>query len=217
MSNLVLAETIPMPEHSDDFSQLDEIELLKRLTMGSMGNVSLANIKRALDSDAGSVTNANIVRARDAIEMARLLTEKLAARRMEGRIVTDHPEAVRDFLVSRLGSARREELGCLYLDASFAVIRFESNPGSVAEVTCHPREIARRCIELDASSVALAHNHPSASLMFSQADVELTDGVRQALSTLGITLHDHYLIAGDQCLSIKDSMPDLFDVSNQSG
>jgi len=88
MSNLVLAETIPMPEHSDDFSQLDEIELLKRLTMGSMGNVSLANIKRALDSDAGSVTNANIVRARDAIEMARLLTEKLAARRMEGRIVT---------------------------------------------------------------------------------------------------------------------------------
>ena len=211
MEHYCTAKQSAMSGTEIDLNSLDEAMLLALLLKGSAMKVSAVSVRRALDQDAACVTDAGIYQARRVIEIARLLTEKRAARKMLGRIVLNNPMAVRNYLVARLGTARREEFGCLYLDASFAVICYEQTAiGSISEVTCHPREIARRCIELDAESCLLVHNHPTSNIRVSTADIELTKGVKQALFTLGIALHDHYLIAGDQCISIRDVEPDAF-------
>ena len=65
--------------------------------------------------------------------------------------------------------------------------------GSVIDV----RLIAQYAITANASSVLLAHNHPSGNLKPSYADIEITKKVKDAMKLLDITLLDHLIIIKD--------------------
>jgi len=45
-----------------------------------------------------------------------------------------------------------------------------------------------------ASSVILAHNHPSGNLTPSIADIETTKQIKAALNLIDVKLHDHFII-----------------------
>ena len=66
-----------------------------------------------------------------------------------------------------------------------------------------PREIARRALELHATTVILAHNHPSGSTEASRDDIAMTREVRRALQPLGVNMHDHLIVTGDACVSMR--------------
>ena len=59
----------------------------------------------------------------------------------------------------------------------------------------YPREIARRALELAASSPILVHNHPSGDTTPSRADIDMTREIIDALIPFEIDVRDH-LIAG---------------------
>ena len=67
--------------------------------------------------------------------------------------------------------------------------------GTVDHAPVYPREIARRALELQASSLILVHNHPSGDTTPSRADIDMTREIINVLDPLEITVHDH-LIAG---------------------
>ena len=52
----------------------------------------------------------------------------------------------------------------------------------LAHLADDPREIARRALELSASSIILVHNHPSGDPTPSKADVDLTREIEKALA-----------------------------------
>ncbi|MDQ7821559.1 MAG: DNA repair protein RadC [Candidatus Eremiobacteraeota bacterium] len=67
--------------------------------------------------------------------------------------------------------------------------------GLVDKTHVHPREIFADAITDRASSLIVAHNHPSGSLEPSAEDAEVTCQLRQAGEMLGIRLLDHIIFS----------------------
>lgn len=109
----------------------------------------------------------------------------------------DSPDTVRDFLTLELAEEAREVFCAIFLDAQNRVVCFEPLfVGTLAETSVYPREVVRRCLELNASAVILAHNHPSGLPEPSGADKALTDTLKRALVLLGVRVLDHFIVGG---------------------
>ncbi len=103
-----------------------------------------------------------------------------------------------------MAGAPREQFRVLFLDRKNQLIADEvMNEGTVDHAPVYPREVVRRALEIGASAVILAHNHPSGDPTPSKADVDMTRLVIDAARPLGITVHDHIVIARDGVASLK--------------
>ena len=72
------------------------------------------------------------------------------------------PATVREYLALHFAHAEREVFTCLFLDTRHRVLACEDLFfGTLASATVHPREVVQRALVHNASSVILAHNHPS--------------------------------------------------------
>ncbi|WP_375701643.1 JAB domain-containing protein, partial [Bartonella sp. AA81SXKL] len=61
-----------------------------------------------------------------------------------------------------------------------------------------------RALQLSASGLILVHNHPSGDATPSKADVTMTYRLKDAANALGITVHDHLIIARNNYTSFKE-------------
>ena len=113
-------------------------------------------------------------------------------------------EAVKRYLRASLAGATREAFHVLYLDSANRLIADEvMGEGTVNGAPVYPREVVRRALELGALNCCLVHNHPAGNSNPSKADLEITRQTVAAAKALGITVHDHYLVAGDEVRSFK--------------
>jgi DNA repair protein RadC len=83
-----------------------------------------------------------------------------------------------------------------------AIITDLVSVGTVNASLVHPREVFRRAIQLAASHIIVAHNHPSGGLEPSAGDLEVTKRLKDAGKILGIELIDHLIIADEDYHSI---------------
>lgn len=83
--------------------------------------------------------------------------------------------AAMNFCELRMAGKEREEFMVMYLNSQHQLIedRIEF-VGTIDSAAVYPREIAKRCLEVNAAAVILCHNHPSGNLEPSQADIRLT-------------------------------------------
>jgi DNA repair protein RadC len=103
-----------------------------------------------------------------------------------------------------MAGAPREQFRVLFLDKKNQLIVDEvMNEGTVDHAPVYPREVVRRALEVSASAVILAHNHPSGDPTPSTADVEMTRQVVEAGRPLRITVHDHIVVGREGVASLK--------------
>jgi len=103
-----------------------------------------------------------------------------------------------------MAGAPREQFRVLFLDKKNQLIADEvMNEGTVDHAPVYPREVMRRALELSASAVILAHNHPSGDPTPSSADVEMTRQIVEAGRSLRITVHDHIVVGREGVASLK--------------
>lgn len=76
--------------------------------------------------------------------------------------------------------------------------------GGMTATVVDPAEVMRQAILHHASSIVVAHNHPSGSTDESHADRLLTRRIAEAGMLLGIPLNDHIIIAGDAYASFRE-------------
>ena len=97
-----------------------------------------------------------------------------------------------------------EQFRVLFLDAKNRLIADEvQTRGTVNHTPVYPREVVKRALELHATALILAHNHPSGDPTPSRADIEMTAEVKQAATALGIVLHDHVIVGQGSCMSFR--------------
>jgi DNA repair protein RadC len=121
----------------------------------------------------------------------------LAQRLTRAAVAIDSPIDVREFLLFELAEEAREVFHVTFLDAQNRVIAFEPMfVGTLSQTSVHPREVVRRCIELGAAAVILAHNHPSGMANPSCADKEITVTLVNALALIDVRVLDHFIVAG---------------------
>ena len=88
-----------------------------------------------------------------------------------------------------------EKMYVLFLNQGLRLIHSEMHQkGTVNHIPVYPREILKRALDLNASSVVMMHNHPSGDATPSCDDIEATKAVHQLLKTVGIQLIDHLVI-----------------------
>ena len=68
----------------------------------------------------------------------------------------------------------------------------------------HAREVFEPAIRNLASSVMLAHNHPSGDANPSNEDILITENLVKSGKILGITVLDHIIITKDNYFSFKE-------------
>lgn len=72
--------------------------------------------------------------------------------------------------------------------------RFMVTLGTATSALVHPREVFRPAILSGASSVVVAHNHPSGDPSPSRADISITRKLNEASRILDIGLTDHIVM-----------------------
>ena len=73
--------------------------------------------------------------------------------------------------------------------------------GSVGEVSCYPREIARFALDVNAYGVFLCHNHPGGTCAPSAEDLASTQQIKRLLQSMDIHTLDHMITASGACYS----------------
>ena len=80
----------------------------------------------------------------------------------------------------------------------------ELGRGTVNQMTIYPREVLKLALSYEALGVILVHNHPSQDDRASREDINLTKNLQSTLRSANITLHDHLIIAGGKCVSLRN-------------
>lgn len=99
-----------------------------------------------------------------------------------------------------------ETVFMLCLDAKCKVICCKKvGEGSVNSANIPVRRIVEMALAVKASTVVLAHNHPSGLAIPSADDVQTTRQVAKALKTVDLNLADHIIVSNDDFVSLADS------------
>ena len=147
-----------------------------------------------LESDEGVLAGLGLTR----YASRRLLACAEVARRYQPRASPPEPITAPAQALAQLGPLRslnRENLVVLLLDTRFSLIGVDTVAiGNVAHVSAEAREVFGPALAARASSIVLAHNHPSGNEEPSHADMEFTCAMLDAGRILHIDVVDHLIV-----------------------
>ncbi len=126
-----------------------------------------------------------------------------AAQRVECLTTLD---ACGAYLVPRFFGRTVETVFLLCLDAKCKVICCkEVGEGSVNSANISVRKIVETALSSNATTVVLAHNHPSGIALPSEEDISTTRRVAAALKAVEVHLADHIVVAEGDYVSMAQS------------
>ena len=99
----------------------------------------------------------------------------------------------------------REEMYVLYLNRNNEILGYHQlSMGGINGTVADVRLLFAVAVKALASSVILAHNHPSGNLKPSNADINLTKKVKEAGRVLDISVLDHLIVTKEDYYSLAD-------------
>ena len=109
-------------------------------------------------------------------------------------------------LMDQLADKRNEEVYLLCMDAKCKMLSCKKvGEGSVNSAAVPIRRIVEMALAVNATSVVLAHNHPSGIAVPSEDDIRTTYRLAIALGAVDIQLVDHIVVADDDYVSMVQS------------
>lgn len=108
-----------------------------------------------------------------------------------------NPRAVKNLLALKLAGELSEKFSILLLDSQHRVLGYEVLfHGTIDSASIYPREVVRMALQHNAAAAILAHNHPSGNAEPSQADIQLTSRLKEALALIEVRVLDHIVVGG---------------------
>jgi DNA repair protein RadC len=116
----------------------------------------------------------------------------------------DDRDALFSYLLMTMQHLSEERMLAIFADRNGHVIAEEIiAEGADAHVLLTPRRIFSRALNLNASKIILAHNHPSGCAEPSSIDIEHTRLLSRQAAELGLILEDHLVIGARTVTSMK--------------
>lgn len=104
-----------------------------------------------------------------------------------------------------LGELPHEEFWIIYLNNSNRVLsRSQLSKGGITGTLVDVRLVFKAAFEMGATGLILCHNHPSGTLVASEADRQITRKLKLAGENLDIKILDHVIITEASYLSFAD-------------
>ena len=125
---------------------------------------------------------------------------------VRNRITIKSTREAADYFQSRLQGLSEEHFRALFMNRRGALLEDALIAvGSVDQARPPIRLIVARVLQSNASSVIVAHNHPSGEAKPSESDRIFTEDLFAALKPIGVKLLDHVVIGSDSAFSFADS------------
>lgn len=113
------------------------------------------------------------------------------------------PDHVSSHLRKLLSHEPIEHCIALLLNAQNRILDCKQiSKGTLTETAIYPREVVKLALEHNASSMILAHNHPSGFAEPSPGDIAMTRSLAAALAVVDVVLLDHIIVAGPETISL---------------
>ncbi|MBE6193923.1 MAG: DNA repair protein RadC [Rikenellaceae bacterium] len=165
----------------------------------SFASLPVNNISRLRMADGLGLTRA--VRLAAAVEFSRRRAIAEEEKRESIRSSTDAVNYFRPIF----NGLNHEECWVVFLTSSGSVIeRMRISQGGLQATIIDNRLIFKRAIELLATQMLIAHNHPSGNREPSQADIAMTRTLNAAANLFDIKLLDHIIITANSSYSFKE-------------
>ena len=200
----------------DGFSDYQALEFLLFYALPQGDTNALAHslidrfgsLSQVLDAPAEELMRVSGIREHSAI-LLRLINDMgrfyLVDKARQERILPTIGDCAR-FLLPYFHGRRVETVFLLCLDAKCMVISCrEIGEGSVNSAGLSVRKVVETALREGASSVVLAHNHPSGIAIPSPEDLQATCRVAAALRAVEIALVDHLVVADGDYVSMVQS------------
>jgi DNA repair protein RadC len=152
-----------------------------------------------------------VVKGLKGAKAAQLIAAMEIARRVSvpakrGQLVLKSTAAAAEYLRERLRGLADEQFRVLYLNRRNALLEDALiAQGSVDAVRPSLRNIVARALQVNASALIAAHNHPSGAAEQSESDRMLTQDLIAASRPLGLKVLDHVIVGEEATFSFADS------------
>jgi len=114
-------------------------------------------------------------------------------------------EDVLNILSPYMSSLRVEEMITIFLNDRREILDIKTiGKGSEKQVSSSPASIFKEALNIGASGVILAHNHPGGSKEFSDDDLRLTELVETLGNYLNVILVDHLIYTEHEVISYAE-------------
>ncbi|GET32484.1 DNA repair protein RadC [Prolixibacter bellariivorans] len=178
------------------------VELSRRI-LGSVKNN--LNALGKLDVEAlkkfKGIGEAKAIAVIAALELGRRRNQSGALKMQQ---ITSSRDAA-NFLQPVMGDLSHEEFWILHLNRHNKIIHYERiSQGGLTGTVIDVRVILKKALEKLATSIIIAHNHPSGNLQASDSDRKITRQLRDAAKLMEIPLLDHLIITQTGYYSFAD-------------
>ena len=186
----------------------DELLHLKTNSSGESGAEpgfdGLAGLLQATADDLKRVKGLGPAKRSELVAVLEL-ARRAMAQQLKVRTVFATPDAVKHYLQLHLAGKPHEVFAVLFLDVQNRLLALEELfRGTLTQTSVYPREVVLRALHHSASSVVLAHNHPSGTAQPSRADEALTQTLKAALALVDVRVLDHVIVGTGEALSMAE-------------
>ncbi len=161
--------------------------------LGKLSISQLTNFKGIGDAKAISIIAALELgrrrRAEDAVELTKITSSK----------------TIFEIMQPIIGELPHEEFWIVYLNNSNKVIlKSQLSKGGITGTLVDVRLVFKTALEMGATGLILCHNHPSGTLIPSDADKQITRKLKLAGDSLEIKVLDHLIVTETSYFSFVD-------------
>ncbi len=165
---------------------------------GSIGALFAARDDHLNSAFEGEIEPVTLIRC------VRRVLQELLREPLEQRPILNDLQKLYDYLRLTLANETHEVVRLLFLNGRNALLKDELHArGTINHTPVYPREIVKRVIEVNASALIIAHNHPSGDPSPSKEDIAMTALLKRVLMDIGVTLHDHVVVGQFKCESMR--------------
>jgi DNA repair protein RadC len=203
-----------MLEADSNFEDQTFLELLEALLRSPKNaeaisqDFTIESLAEARRPELG-ITKLAYQRLMAAIELGRRVHEAKTNYKLRVKISSssDAIDFCRVRFARLISDCLQEEFHVVTLNTKNQVIAtHQITVGTLDASLVHPREVFRSAIKDAASSIILAHNHPSGDATPSREDRAVTDRLTDAGKLIGIDVLDHIVMGSESIVSIRESV-----------
>ena len=211
-----------MAEGPEQLTDAELLAVILRVGMGSskkgVRGQTAVSLARCLLADFTGLSGLDRADRRDLLEVPGLSIAKVSQIKAAfelGKRLRTHVSRLRSFetsaevaayLAPRMSVARNEMVVALLLDGQNHLLDEKLiSQGTPMQAGVPMRRILEEALRASATSLVLAHNHPSGSCDPSPGDDETTYDLDKGASLLGLVMIDHVIIGGEKHFSYADS------------
>lgn len=120
--------------------------------------------------------------------------------------ILNNMDKVSDYLLGKYAGFSEEVLGLVSMDNCFRALSFDILArGTIDSVILDVRKVIETLIVNQATIAIIVHNHPSGHALPSKEDIYQTRRIISACNSINVSVLDHDLIAGGECISLHSS------------